>query len=149
MASNYTENFGLCQWEATDAVLRTDFNEDNAKVDAALAAHGETLTQLTKTMGNCSVYVKSYVGNGTLNQYNAVTLSFPKPPQVVLVSSSEAIALFFRGDMGTGLTNSAMFFRIDCNWSGNTITWSHTSEPRYSLNNKGATYYVAALAKDE
>lgn len=37
MASNYTEKYGLCQWEATDAVLRTDFNEDNAKIEAALA----------------------------------------------------------------------------------------------------------------
>lgn len=36
MASNYTENFGLCQWEATDQVLRTEFNEDTAKIDAAL-----------------------------------------------------------------------------------------------------------------
>ena len=36
MASNYTENYGLCQWEATDQVLRTDFNEDNAKIEAAI-----------------------------------------------------------------------------------------------------------------
>ena len=36
MASNYTENYSLCQWEATDAVLRTDFNEDNQKIDTAL-----------------------------------------------------------------------------------------------------------------
>ena len=36
MASNYTENYGLCQWEATDQVLRTEFNEGNAKVDEAL-----------------------------------------------------------------------------------------------------------------
>lgn len=35
MASNYTENYGLCQWEATDQVLRTDFNEDNQKIEAA------------------------------------------------------------------------------------------------------------------
>lgn len=37
MASNYTEKYELCQWEETDAVLRTDFNEDNAKIEAALA----------------------------------------------------------------------------------------------------------------
>lgn len=37
MASNHTQHYGLCQWEATDAVLRTDFNEDNAKIDAELA----------------------------------------------------------------------------------------------------------------
>ena len=36
MASNYTEHYDLCQWEATDQVQRTDFNADNAKVDAAL-----------------------------------------------------------------------------------------------------------------
>ena len=43
MASNYTENFGLCQWEATDQVLRTEFNEDNAKLDAALKEQEEAL----------------------------------------------------------------------------------------------------------
>ena len=37
MATNHTTNYQLCQWEATDKVLRTDFNEDNAKIDAALA----------------------------------------------------------------------------------------------------------------
>ena len=36
MASNYTENYGLCQWEAADQVLREEFNQDNAKVDEAL-----------------------------------------------------------------------------------------------------------------
>lgn len=37
MASNYTENFGLCQWEATDQVLRTEFNEDNRTIDESLS----------------------------------------------------------------------------------------------------------------
>ena len=36
MASNYTENYGLCQWEATDSFVRTEFNQDNARIDAAL-----------------------------------------------------------------------------------------------------------------
>ena len=35
---NYTENYHLNQWDATDRVLRTDFNSDNQKIDAALAA---------------------------------------------------------------------------------------------------------------
>lgn len=38
MASNYTENLNLCQWAAEDPVLRTEFNADNAKLDAALGA---------------------------------------------------------------------------------------------------------------
>lgn len=36
MASNYTSNYGLCQWEATDKVVHTEFNEDNAKLEATL-----------------------------------------------------------------------------------------------------------------
>ena len=39
MSTNHTTNYDLCQWEATDQVLRTDFNQDNAKIDAALAAN--------------------------------------------------------------------------------------------------------------
>ena len=37
MSTNHTRNYDLCQWEASDKVLRTDFNADNAKIDAALA----------------------------------------------------------------------------------------------------------------
>ncbi|WP_298025342.1 hypothetical protein [uncultured Dysosmobacter sp.] len=38
MASNHTPHYPLSQWQATDEVVRTDFNADNAKIDAAL--HG-------------------------------------------------------------------------------------------------------------
>ena len=44
MASNYTTNYNLCQWQPTDQVQRTDFNADNAKLDAALAAKAEAET---------------------------------------------------------------------------------------------------------
>ena len=30
MATNYTTNYKLNQWEPTDPVLRMDFNDDNA-----------------------------------------------------------------------------------------------------------------------
>ena len=35
---NYTQNYQLNQWEALDKVQRTDFNADNAKIDAAMKA---------------------------------------------------------------------------------------------------------------
>jgi len=38
MPSNFTQNYKLNQWEPDDRVLRTDFNADNAKIDAALKA---------------------------------------------------------------------------------------------------------------
>ena len=34
---DYTQNYQLNQWEASDRVLREDFNSDNAKIDAAIA----------------------------------------------------------------------------------------------------------------
>ena len=37
MASNQTANYGLNQWEATDKVMREDFNADNRKIEEALA----------------------------------------------------------------------------------------------------------------
>ena len=43
MASSYTSNYQLCQWEGTDKVLRTDFNGDNAKIDAALKANADAI----------------------------------------------------------------------------------------------------------
>ena len=50
MASNYTSGYQLCQWEASDKVLRTDFNSDNAKIDAALAAHDGELAEQASTL---------------------------------------------------------------------------------------------------
>ena len=43
MASNQTERYGLSQWEKSDKVLMEDFNADNAKLDAALAAQAEAM----------------------------------------------------------------------------------------------------------
>ena len=34
--ATYTEHYGLHQWESTDNFLRTDFNTDFAKIDAAI-----------------------------------------------------------------------------------------------------------------
>lgn len=36
MASSQTSNYGLNQWTEEDRVLREEFNQDNAKIDAAL-----------------------------------------------------------------------------------------------------------------
>ena len=36
MASGQTEHYSLNQWQPEDQVLREEFNQDNAKIDAAL-----------------------------------------------------------------------------------------------------------------
>ena len=45
MASNYTTNYQLNQWEPADAVQRVKFNQDNAKVDAALKSLSDQVVQ--------------------------------------------------------------------------------------------------------
>ena len=52
MASNYTSNYNLNQWSASDRVLRTEFNADNAKIDAALAgkASASSVSSLQTTV---------------------------------------------------------------------------------------------------
>ena len=51
MSTNYTQNYQLCQWEPQDKVQRTDFNDDNAKIEAALTALSESGIALIVTTG--------------------------------------------------------------------------------------------------
>lgn len=79
MASNHTQHYGLCQWEATDGVLRVDFNEDNQKIDRALKTLVDktlALEALISQCGNCGVYTTSYVGTGASGQSSPNTLTF-------------------------------------------------------------------------
>ena len=74
--ANYTPNYGLHQWEPGDNFLRTDFNEDFAKLDAAIKGVADTaeskkadksaLAEVrTLAESKCRVAMGSYVGNGT------------------------------------------------------------------------------------
>ena len=45
-----TTNYQLCQWDGDDRILRTDFNEDNAKIDAALKSHANSIASINSTL---------------------------------------------------------------------------------------------------
>lgn len=90
MASNHTENYGLCQWEATDQVLRTEFNEDNQKVEDAMIglvsqiktkANQTTLDAVAATIPK--IAVGTYTGDGNPKR----TISLPFTPKAVFVNS--------------------------------------------------------------
>ena len=74
MASNYTEHYRLCQWDAADQVLREEFNQDNKKIDGALA----TIPQLV---------FGSYVGNGSATR--KIELGFT--PSVLFVVAKDGM----------------------------------------------------------
>ena len=74
MASNYTENYGLCQWEAMDSFVRTEFNQDNARIDAALksvadaAAQGDQLVEEQALTWAQAAQNKAQTAQDTANQ---------------------------------------------------------------------------------
>lgn len=68
MSTNKTEHYHLNQWQAADKVLRTEFNEDNAKIDAALAGILQGLAGKADRSELPAVprfITGSYVGTGT------------------------------------------------------------------------------------
>ena len=111
MASNHTEHFSLNQWLPDDQVKRTDFNEDNAKIDAALndlsgglaekagqaaldalaaevakKATTAALDALSKTLASVPLLVTgSYTGNGA--ESRLISLGFQ--PKALLVMTEE------------------------------------------------------------
>lgn len=131
MASNYTENYGLCQWEATDQVLRTEFNEDNAKVDEALkgaadvAQAAQALAQAAYSPENSPFAVGSYTGNGKAKR--KIELEFT--PKAVLVIKSDGDTLqhatgasFYWGGLAVEGVNCALSVNGTSSWiSGNTL----------------------------
>ena len=56
----HTQNYQLSRWEKDDRIMMEDFNADNAKLDAALAAKadaedvtalGETVAEVAESIG--------------------------------------------------------------------------------------------------
>ena len=88
MSTNHTTNYNLNQWEATDKVLRTEFNEDNSKIDAALnslasqvagKAAQSAVTALTQTVSGkadqSALNSLTQTVNGKANQADLTALS--------------------------------------------------------------------------
>ena len=65
MATNHTEHYALNQWLAADQVQRTDFNADNAKIDAALSA---------LESGKVASYVADFPTQDVLKMKNAIAI---------------------------------------------------------------------------
>ncbi|MGO5021673.1 hypothetical protein ACTQ4E_01105 [Lawsonibacter sp. LCP25S3_G6] len=147
MATNHTANYQLNQWEATDQVLRTDFNDDNAKIDTALKSlnttaqqHTTQLSQLQTSLskcGDCKLHYTTYVGDGGSSR----TFTFPKKPVFLFLFGGNNINLMIPG---TAPHTSMDGFAANLSWSGNSLTMTiRTSEPSFNFNNM--TYYLLAL----
>jgi len=174
MASNHTQNYGLCQWEASDAVLREDFNADNAKIDAALKAVSDgkassaaleslrsTVSSLSSTvsshssslsshsgsisrLGNCQLYTTTYTGDGAPSK----SLSFPYYPVAVLVQETIIYATHFMLRGCIRPVNDYPHVDTRVTWTSRGVSWTYFSgsgTDAIPYNRKDTGYTVLAL----
>lgn len=169
MASNYTTNYQLNQWEPTDQVLRTDFNEDNQKIDAALkdlsdgldaevSARQSAVNALNTAVGqcgNCRIASGTYTGTGGSGAESPNRLTFPFQPSLVIVQRRSGSGTDGSSSREFGKLMMVMVRPLTCYFHSNgtytnTLTWSGNSLQWYGFNAQlqhniqGETYlYVA------
>ena len=152
MSTNYTRNYNLCQWEASDKVLRTDFNADNAKIDAALGSHAAQIAQALTTAGNAfspsklPVAVGQYTGDGTAKR----TIDVGFRPRAVLVIDT----LFLWRDTGGGTEGWHSGVALDGSpaaWTSKTpvMVTENGFQVGYVKNTNGSNQGVDILTNEE
>ena len=136
-----TSNYKLSQWDKTDRIQMEDFNADNSKVDAALAAQAAALTAGLATKGNCRIERYTYVGTGTYGKSAPNSMTFAERPLLmVLLSTTEH--MIFHKDSADIMRNQGYNFYV--NWSDNTFSWYSESDAR-QFNISGQTYIMIAF----
>ena len=139
MATNYTTNYDLCQWEPTDAVQRVEFNQDNAKIDAALNSLAQSR--------NCMVWTTSYTGDGA----DTKTLTFPHQPYFVLIMGHyvQTLLMPHATHMQPRISSGSMSPMVAA-WGEKTVTFGpHETNEAYGCNVSGEFYAVLALVDPE
>ena len=136
-----TTNYQLNQWAKSDRIMMDDFNADNQKIDAALAA-----------CGNCKIATGSYTGTGEYGAEHPNTLTFDFAPKVIIVrkgyeSSKQQLFIF------SGMTGVMCEFqwnsddRVTLSWSNNgkTVSWYAENALKQLNSTYEGTYYYLAV----
>lgn len=140
--ANYTEHYQLHQWEPTDDFLRTDFNTDFAKIDAAikgvetaantaLAGKADAGATQAALETKAEIIHGSYVGNGAEAQQ--IQLGFK--PRIVLIPIDDC-------DICVGVEG---FFNAQLVIKEDGFEISRISAYLFTPNEAGTTYFYFAL----
>ena len=127
----HTTNFNLSQWAKSDRIQMADFNADNAKIDAALAAL------------NSRFYFTTYTGDGASTR----TFTFPHKPLAVFITRGNAtgLAVALQGCARTQCFDYDTAGSPATVWSGSSFTVTlQTQQVRY-VNWADDPYFMFAL----
>ena len=138
-----TSNYNLSQWAASDPVRRTDFNSDNAKIDAAIHALSDCVR----------VAVGSYTGTGKYGSANPCTLDFTstlgRPPRLLVVMPETSNYYWMLAIYGVKVARSyheqSNPYLMTMTWSGNSVKWYGTHSADTQLNTSGRVYRYIAI----
>ena len=128
MATNHTANYELCQWEPTDQVQRTDFNADNAKIDAALSA-----------LESGKVSTASL--NSAINRISALELNCATKTELSALESQVQDNASTIQQLTTDLTKITFGTYTGNGNSSRTISLGFTPKAVLLFCSTGATYY--------
>ena len=132
--AQYTANYQLHQWVPEDNFLRTDFNQDFQKIDAALASlktladgkAGKAALEAVRALaeGRTRAILGGYVGDG--NSPREINVD-AVPEGVFLITPTTGYFSLFTGGTVNQLTVTSTGFRV---------------EPGGLLLNGGGLYYT-------
>ena len=137
--ATYTSNYQLHQWVPGDNFLRTDFNTDFQKIDAALGQKAEksAVTSLQSQVAGKAdaasvprLVTGSYTGNGATQ---SISLGF-QPKMVIIPVDDYNTTVLLSGRTGKAGSISG---------SGFTVTFDSTSI--YGTNRSGQSYAYFAI----
>ena len=148
-----TGNYQLSQWEMTDRIQMEDFNGDNAKIDAALAAETAAREALAATVakcGNCKLEIFNYTGTGAYQN----SFTFAKTPLLFFIQGETS---FMIGAYASGRvtaivkdtqSSSTYVSGMALAWNGSQAMFSALSA-NYAMNLSGQTYWVFAIYEED
>ena len=140
MSSSKSKNLKMHVWAATDAVLRSEFNDNFNSIDEAVGSVSSTLGSLGSSFGSCEIYTGEYVGTGT----DSHTLHFDRLPDIIFIQQQAATppraVIVKDGMVIEGYTEDSIL-----SVSGSSVTFTTAYPSKASLNADGFTYYYAAF----
>ena len=134
---NQTNNYQLSQWDPEDRILRTDFNSDNAKIDAALEG--------LKSICNCQLHFQSYIGTGT---DGSQTFDFPHAPRfITIIGDNDTWVCGIYGASKThGRRGANSYFDTPITWLDRAVTFGTSgTNSVFACNTADVNYRVMAL----
>ena len=146
---NYTENYHLPQWEETDRIMRTDFNEAMANIDGGIAEtrNAAALAQMTADTARTEAAEQPYAMGSYVGKYDVIPVALGFRPKVILISKvyissqepdteviKSAASMYIDGVNCPGITFLNDGFKVSAPYSNS-----------YAINTNGKTFMYAAF----